>query len=616
MAPTDSLWINEIMYDNSGIDSAEFIEVIAPESLTDIRLFLYNGINGVPYDSILMDSISWEMAAPGLKIYRLYYAGIQNGAPDGMALFSGDMLAEALSYEGSFTGTEGPAAGIYFEDIGVFMDGTRSNGYSLQRYGPGSRRKHFYWKQDSLSSPGSLNHDQWLTLQPAIVIEPQSPLDFGTIPYTTSSDAKNYRVHAVNLNSDLSITAPVGYEISLSPGFEDFRTGMLPMILMKSEDMVFRTEIYVRFTPVAADNRYYEEVLTHMATSAEVQYIPLTGIEGVPSIPNAWMNEFHYDNEGPDTNEFIEIVIQYPDRYVLDNLSITLYNGINGTPYDVLPFTSTWEGEKVDNVYQIYVFPAPGLQNGSPDGFALSYDQTVLQLISYEGTFVATSGIAEGLTSRAVFPEEDGLTPHGSSIQLAGEGNSFDDFSWFLFPGNESPGRPNFNQILPIIILQSRAESTGNGELLLSWQMTPAETDFSYEVSGSMDKTTFESLGTGIVVAGDRMAEFKKQVNGNFKLIRVRILDTGQILFTIPVVHAQQGDFSIVLFENEIKLNQPGIYKPLHEIRMYDLHGNRIPLLGTDSKMDTFRHPPVSPGIYLLQIVYRQQIKKIAIRID
>ena len=46
------LWINEFHYDNTGVDSQEFVEVIAPSSLADltnIRLTLYNGGDGTPY---------------------------------------------------------------------------------------------------------------------------------------------------------------------------------------------------------------------------------------------------------------------------------------------------------------------------------------------------------------------------------------------------------------------------------------------------------------------------------------------------------------------------------------------------------------------------------------
>ena len=49
---------------------------------------------------------------------------------------------------------------------------------------------------------------------------------------------------------------------------------------------------------------------------------------------NVWINEFHYDNVGTDTSEFIEVVLQNPGLYLLSDFSITLYNGSNGSSYN------------------------------------------------------------------------------------------------------------------------------------------------------------------------------------------------------------------------------------------------------------------------------------------
>ena len=54
-----------------------------------------------------------------------------------------------------------------------------------------------------------------------------------------------------------------------------------------------------------------------------------------------------------------------------------------------------------------------GIQNGSPDGIALVNGSTVLEFISYEGTFTATNGPATGMTSTDVGVSEPTSSPVG-----------------------------------------------------------------------------------------------------------------------------------------------------------------------------------------------------------
>ena len=70
------------------------------------------------------------------------------------------------------------------------------------------------------------------------------------------------------------------------------------------------------------------------------------------------------------------------------------------------------------------------MQNGAPDGLALVQGTEVLQFLSYEGTFTATNGAAEGLLSTDLGAHEVTTTPLGSSLQLAGTGDSYFDFTW------------------------------------------------------------------------------------------------------------------------------------------------------------------------------------------
>ena len=128
-------FISEIHYDNAGGDVGEFVEICAPAG-TDISAFtlvLYNGANGNFYDSEAMPAAPCGTSG-GKDFYVISISGIQNGAPDGMALVNNatSTVCEFISYEGSFTANDGPAAGTMSTDIGVSESGSTPVGESLQ----------------------------------------------------------------------------------------------------------------------------------------------------------------------------------------------------------------------------------------------------------------------------------------------------------------------------------------------------------------------------------------------------------------------------------------------------------------------------------------------------
>jgi len=87
-----------------------------------------------------------------------------------------------------------------------------------------------------------------------------------------------------------------------------------------------------------------------------------------------WINEFHYNNVGTDSDEFIEIAgVAGTD---ITGYSIVTYNGGNGTTYGS---TNIFSGTLTDDNgngfgFARISFPTNGLQNGDPDGFALIDD--------------------------------------------------------------------------------------------------------------------------------------------------------------------------------------------------------------------------------------------------
>jgi predicted extracellular nuclease/endonuclease I len=164
-AQANSVFINEIHYDNSGGDVGEFFEIAAPigTDLNNWSVVLYNGNNGETYNTFnLTDETITENNGYSFLAMVLPSNGIQNGSSDGLALIdnSGNVV-QFLSYEGSLTATNGPANGLTSDDIGVTETSTTPVGFSLQLAGEdGSQYTDFTWQSASASTSGISNNGQ------------------------------------------------------------------------------------------------------------------------------------------------------------------------------------------------------------------------------------------------------------------------------------------------------------------------------------------------------------------------------------------------------------------------------------------------------------------------
>ena len=192
---------------------------------------------------------------------------------------------------------------------------------------------------------------------------------------------------------------------------------------------------------------------------------------GPPNDPpsgDPWINELHYDNSGTDVGEAVEIA--GPAGLSLAGYSVVGYNGNGGGSYGsinlsgVLPDFGACIGA--------LAFDFAGLQNGSPDGLALVDPQGgVVQFLSYEGSFTATSGPAAGTTSIDIGVIETSGTPVGWSLQLGGAGNDYADFSWQAAQG-ETPDAVNAGQTFedgcPLVAYCTAGTSASGCQALLS----------------------------------------------------------------------------------------------------------------------------------------------------
>ncbi len=171
---------------------------------------------------------------------------------------------------------------------------------------------------------------------------------------------------------------------------------------------------------------------------------------------NVFINEIHYDNRGTDADEALEVA--GPAGTDLKGWSLVLYNGKNGAPYRTIPLEGSIPDQQTG--YGTMSFPVSRIENGAPDGIALvNPANDVVEFVSYEGGFTATSGPAEGLAATDIGVRETNNTQAGHSLQLRGSGNSPADFAWHG-PSRATPGQVNADQIF----VTSPGETTGGGQ--------------------------------------------------------------------------------------------------------------------------------------------------------
>ena len=138
------------------------------------------------------------------------------------------------------------------------------------------------------------------------------------------------------------------------------------------------------------------------------------------ALPDVYISELHYDNDGTDADERIEIA--GPAGMDLTGWSVVLYNGSNGTTYDTDALTGTIPSACDDRGVVVLAYGVNGIQNGAPDGIALVAPSGLVEFLSYEGSFAATNGPANGVTSVDIGVTQGSNTPLESSLQRSEAG--------------------------------------------------------------------------------------------------------------------------------------------------------------------------------------------------
>ena len=184
-----TVFVNELHYDNTGVDQNEAVEIAgaAETDLAGWRLVLYDGSDGVDYFSQELSGIIPDQGGGfGTILIGLPTANFQNGGPDGLALIDAHgQVVQLLSYEGAFSASSGPAAGLGSTDLGVSEPGNTPVGQSLQLTGQGRVYQDFAWAGPTPSSYGAPNQQQSFATEPGPVTACPAPPENG--PVTTIS---------------------------------------------------------------------------------------------------------------------------------------------------------------------------------------------------------------------------------------------------------------------------------------------------------------------------------------------------------------------------------------------------------------------------------------------
>lgn len=461
-----NVFINEVHYDNAGTDAGEFVEIagVAGTDLTGWTVVLYNGAPAQrsPYSTVsLTGTIAGQQNGFGTITIPYNPNGIQNGGsgaagePDGIALVDPTgAVVQFLSWEGSFTAASGPAAGLTSTDIGVYENGSQA-GTSVGLVGSGDDAADFTWALIAGDTPGGVNAGQSFggTVPPAA-----GTLDIADAAVAEGNDGVREIVFSVTRTGGSAGAVSATWALSFAAGGAD--TADLGADVPTSGTVTFadgatsaEVRVQVRSdTQVEADESFTVSLSAPqggVAIGDGVATGTITNDDAAPPAPpaNVFINEIHYDNVGTDAGEAIEIAGAAGTD--LSGYRLVFYNGSN-TPdaapvYDTLALSGTIDDE--GQGYGALAFNRAGIQNGAADGVALiAPDGSVVQLLSYEGSFTAAAGTpAGGVTSTDIGVSEDPAPAAGLSLQLSGTGSGAADFAW-VAAADDSFGALNAGQ--------------------------------------------------------------------------------------------------------------------------------------------------------------------------
>lgn len=462
--------INEIHYNNAGDDVGEFVEIRvgSGDDISLLELQIYDGSSKTSIQSIAAsEAIKTSDAGYDYYVFRFDSAILPDKA--GYALVNGTEVLEFLSHEGRFVADDGAAETLRSDDIGVAENDYTQIGHSLQRNDDGS------WRDPSHNTAGISND-----------LSPEPNIRLNEFHYDNASTDQNEFIEVrTGIGEDITDVTIYLYNgsggtVYDQKGLSEFTTTYeggytyytwdLPVnglqnggaaadgIVLAQGDTIlefisYEGEMTAKYGIAAGytstDINVREGNSTGFDDSVQrntfgVWMQPQEATKGTANTGHvevqldARINEIHYDNDGLDIGEFIEIRVGQGQS--VDKVTVELYNGGNGSVYNTVGLSDYDIATSADG-FDFYVIDGVGLQDGSPDGLALVYEETVIEFLSYEGKFTAQDGSAQGLTSYDIGVAESEFGDIGYSLQRNEDGSWFD-------PSPETRGESNLTDTI------------------------------------------------------------------------------------------------------------------------------------------------------------------------
>ncbi|UKN01735.1 hypothetical protein K6119_18585 [Paracrocinitomix mangrovi] len=607
---SQSVWINEIHYDNSGTDVGEGFEIAAPAGtdLSCYQVILYNGNGGAAYSTI---NLSGTVPDNGCGIGTVWFAeaGMQNGNPDGIALYNTctNTVEQFLSYGGSFTATDGPAVGVTSTDIGVTEGSGTAAGESLQLTGgPGNTYGDFTWTTAATATEDATNNSQDFCTTPCggLDTEPTDDVtDNGPVVscysadlnWTLGTDADN--VIVVFSTSPITGTPADGTQYNvgdlIAPGEEVIYSGSSTSVSLNS--LIDGTTYYYAifeyngFVPNCEENYLTGGIISSFTTATgcaepyiqSVNYNACTGAEGTDEIVVVQM--------GADPVPVDSLIIELPNT-TWCNVGCGSNTIVNNQAY--LDDLNALAGCTPDLF--TYCDPIPAGANlmiftGNPPSALIDYSNNCggsycaifLNNTATAGNFSNTSStprvttIYFGSTSSSTveYTATDGPCTYGSGCD--GETANYDQY------GNLIDQSVNTDCIYPLaVVMRSLSGYHSDGKNFIEWSTASEENTLYFEVLKSRDGSNWEVIDKIDASRNSVTEQFYSSIDANpepgINYYRLRIYDANGSFENTNIISIKQDALSTYFNENQITIGFEEKPNKNYTLNIYSLNGSLV----------------------------------------
>ena len=163
--------------------------------------------------------------------------------------------------------------------------------------------------------------------------------DFGSQLINTTSAEQTYSVSGANLTEDITITPPVGFEVSKTT-ITGFVSSPSSLTLVQSNGIVGSTTIYVRFAPTVGQS--YTGNIAHTSSGAVTQNVAVSGTGFDPNVPLVVISQAYGGGGNSNSiykNDFIELFNRGNTSVSLDGWSVQ-YASATGSSWSVTPLSN------------------------------------------------------------------------------------------------------------------------------------------------------------------------------------------------------------------------------------------------------------------------------------